>query len=244
MSLLILLKKTSNPTKTLLLSLPSLIPHFKISVEQRVYDALTAHDSSFSEHLTVFTPYNSPPPSQIITIGGDGLLLYVSQIFQKSCPPILPIAGGTLGFLTPHSKENMLNVILSSSGHTPNDSTTPIKLTLRMRLYCRIYSSSNVIIHSQNVLNECSIHRSTDYLTSLLLTVDSESLAPVQADGIILSTPTGSTAYSMAAGGSVVHPGVAGICVQPICPHVLSFRGMVFPDYCRVVVEAGGGRGD
>ena len=86
-----------------------------------------------------------------------------------------------------------------------------------------------------NVLNEVVIDRgSSPYLASLETFCDDTHLTTVQADGIIFSTPTGSTAYSMAAGGSVVHPVVPAILVTPICPHVLSFRSMVFPDHCVI----------
>jgi NAD+ kinase len=68
-------------------------------------------------------------------------------------------------------------------------------------------------------------------LAALECFCDDVHLTTVQADGVIFATPTGSTAYSMAAGGSVVHPAVPSILVTPICPHVLSFRSMVFPDH-------------
>ncbi|GMH78812.1 hypothetical protein TrST_g8148 [Triparma strigata] len=209
---------------------------FRVEVEAEVHGKLP---EEIRETTGVYVPFESPQPAQIMTIGGDGLLLYVSTLFQKSCPPILPIAGGSLGFLTPHSKSSALSTLLSTS---PSPTSPPTKLTLRMRLFVRITSPTSPPF-TFNVLNECSLHRTSDYLTSLNLSVNSSPFAPVQADGIIFATPTGSTAYSMAAGSSVVHPGVAGIVVQPICPHVLSFRGMVFPDYAVIEVTTNNNRG-
>ena len=89
-----------------------------------------------------------------------------------------------------------------------------------------------VVRAQYNVLNEVVVDRgSSPYLAALECFCDDVHLTTVQADGIIFATPTGSTAYSMAAGGSVVHPAVPCILVTPICPHVLSFRSMVFPDH-------------
>lgn len=107
-----------------------------------------------------------------------------------------------------------------------------IALSMRMRLDCRVINREGVVRARYNVLNEVVIDRgSSPYLAALECFCDDVHLTTVQADGIIFATPTGSTAYSMAAGGSVVHPAVPAILVTPICPHVLSFRSMVFPDH-------------
>lgn len=106
-----------------------------------------------------------------------------------------------------------------------------ICISMRMRLDCRIFGVDGPFHAQYTVLNEVVIDRgSSPYLASLECFCDDVHLTTVQADGIIFSTPTGSTAYSMAAGGSVVHPAVPAILVTPICPHVLSFRFMFFPD--------------
>eukprot|EP00978_Attheya_sp_CCMP212_P007969 scaffold18524_cov56-Attheya_sp.AAC.2 len=107
-----------------------------------------------------------------------------------------------------------------------------ICLSMRMRLDCRVINREGVVRARFNVLNEVVIDRgSSPYLANLECFCDDVHLTTVQADGVIFSTPTGSTAYSMSAGGSVVHPAVPAILVTPICPHVLSFRSMVFPDH-------------
>eukprot|EP00957_Ditylum_brightwellii_P186875 14230762-Ditylum_brightwellii.AAC.1 len=111
-------------------------------------------------------------------------------------------------------------------------SQNAICLSMRMRLDCRVINREGVVRARFNVLNEVTIDRgSSPYLANLECFCDNVHLTTVQADGVILSTPTGSTAYSMAAGGSVVHPAVPAILVTPICPHVLSFRPMVLPDH-------------
>ena len=107
-----------------------------------------------------------------------------------------------------------------------------ICLSIRMRLECRVLNAEGLIRSRYNVLNEVVIDRgSSPYLAALECFVDDVHLTTVQADGVIFATPTGSTAYSLAAGSSVVHPAVPCILVTPICPHVLSFRSMVFPDH-------------
>lgn len=106
-----------------------------------------------------------------------------------------------------------------------------ICMSIRMRLDCRVVNQEGIVRARYNVLNEVVVDRgSSPYLAALECFCDDVHLTTVQADGIIFATPTGSTAYSMSAGGSVVHPGVPSILVTPICPHVLSFRSMVFPD--------------
>jgi NAD+ kinase len=112
-----------------------------------------------------------------------------------------------------------------------------------MRLECRVLNAEGIIRSRYNVLNEVVIDRgSSPYLAALECFVDDVHLTTVQADGVIFATPTGSTAYSLAAGSSVVHPAVPCILVTPICPHVLSFRSMVFPDHvvlrCYVPIDA------
>jgi NAD+ kinase len=103
-----------------------------------------------------------------------------------------------------------------------------------MRLECCLLNRDGVVRARYNVLNEVVIDRgSSPYLAALECFCDNEHLTTLQADGVIFATPTGSTAYSLAAGPSVVHPAVPCILVTPICPHVLSFRSMVFPDHCR-----------
>jgi len=225
--------------------------------------------------------YVEPFPDLVVTLGGDGLLMYASSVFQGPIPPLLAISGGSLGFLTAFSDHEMTDAIKVALGMaTPieeiNDDITQdvqcsslekeqdavqvfppnmpsypyeplvsdptpkftfgaadyICMTIRMRLDCRIVNKEGVVRARYNVLNEVCIDRgSSPYLAALECFCDDVHLTTVQADGVIFATPSGSTAYSMAAGGSVVHPAVPCILVTPICPHVLSFRSMVFPDH-------------
>jgi len=239
------------------------------------------------------TPAQHYSPDLICTLGGDGLLLYAAMMFQGPVPPILCVAGGSLGFLTPFDKDEMVEAIAIALGMVrdsdagddtegndgkstgmafdqsngdidvfppnmpsyPYDPLPPsvrangldghpatsryafglgnrICLSIRMRLDCRIVNPAGVVRARYNILNEVVIDRgSSPYLAALECFCDDVHLTTVQADGIIFATPTGSTAYSMAAGSAVVHPAVPCILVTPICPHVLSFRSMVFPDH-------------
>lgn len=173
----------------------------------------------------------------IICLGGDGTLLYASSFFQTNVPPVIAFNMGSLGFLTPFSfdnfKEQVTNVL---EGHAD--------LTLRYRLKCVVCKQGSEtqkvphikhIDHSNSrehylVLNEVVVDRAqSPYLSNVDLFIEGRLVTSVQGDGLIISTPTGSTAYAVSAGASMVHPNVPAIILCPICPHSLSFRPIIVP---------------
>lgn len=160
----------------------------------------------------------------VVTLGGDGTVLYVLNMFQRVVPPVMSFALGSLGFLTnfrfDHFRKRMTTVL-----------DTGVKAYMRMRFTCRVHSHDGKLLCEQQVLNELVVDRGpSPYVTNLELYGDGLLLTVAQADGLIIATPTGSTAYSLSAGGSLVHPGVSAISVTPICPHTLSFRPILLPD--------------
>ncbi|XP_016943253.3 NAD kinase isoform X2 [Drosophila suzukii] len=201
----------------------------------------------------------------IVCLGGDGTLLYASQLFQQSVPPVMAFYLGSLGFLTPFQCDNFQEQVTSVlEGHAA--------LTLRSRLRCSIHrkgerrkesllppvganllkpslhrqlnyvefnngktgsvgcNNNNCPNNSILVLNEVVINRGpSPYLSNIDIFLDGKYITSVQGDGLIVSTPTGSTAYAAAAGASMIHPSVPAILVTPICPHSLSFRPIVVP---------------
>lgn len=166
----------------------------------------------------------------VVCLGGDGLILHASTLFKTAVPPVISFYLGSLGFLTPFQFEDFQAEVAEVIKGNCN-------LSLRMRLTCGIVRNNE--IHEEfHVLNEVVIDRgSSPYLSNLDCFCDGKYITTVQADGIIMSTPTGSTAYSMSAGGSMVHPSVPAILFTPICPHSLSFRPIVFPDSAKLRIQ-------
>ena len=195
----------------------------------------------------------------VLCLGGDGLIFKVlSTYFPTIVPPIVPFNLGSMGFLTPFdfSKHpSYIKAILSGDNST---------VTMRMRLKCVIErrpvalsngTSSPCIHNFENnklideavecppreefhVLNELVIDRGpAPYLSNLEVLCDDCPVTRVQADGLIVATPTGSTAYSLSSGGSMVHPNVPAILFTPICPHSLSFRPVLFPDHVTLQIK-------
>lgn len=269
--------------------------------------------------------FNPEDIDLVITLGGDGTVLFASWLFQTIVPPLLPLHLGTLGFLTVfdfNRYQEVLDKVLrrikdagvpngaahtiptqqtnhatngsvgrrtgsfiarkvtmhgEKSAPTISSSTLPlseqgVRISLRMRFTCAIYRSKTILksaapycfnptyfaekksadnlnttenkeINDKNiimapepddvfqVLNDVVVDRGpSPYMASLEVFGDGKHLTTVQADGLLVSTPTGSTAYSLSAGGSLVHPEVPAILLTPVCPHTLSFRPMLLPD--------------
>lgn len=204
---------------------------------------VAANPRRFDSMLRYWTPdlcWSQPEKFDlVITLGGDGTVLFTSWLFQRIVPPVLSFSLGSLGFLTTFEYERFrdhLDRLMGSDG---------MRVNLRMRFTCTVYrdgatgsassssSSSSPLEEGEQfeVLNELVIDRGpSPYVSNLELYGDDELLTVVQADGCIFSTPTGSTAYSLSAGGSLVHPDIPAILLTPICPHTLSFRPMVLSD--------------
>lgn len=190
----------------------------------------------FEEMLRFWTPdlcWTSPEKFDLVlTLGGDGTVLFTSWLFQRIVPPVLSFSLGSLGFLTTFEFERYrahLDAVMGDAG---------MRVNLRMRFTCTVYrtdprdpGAGAVESEQFEVLNELVIDRGpSPYVSNLELFGDEALLTVVQADGCIFSTPTGSTAYSLSAGGSLVHPDIPAILLTPICPHTLSFRPMLLND--------------
>ncbi|KAH9929629.1 ATP-NAD kinase [Epithele typhae] len=213
----------------------------------------------------------------VVTLGGDGTVLFTSWLFQRIVPPVLPFALGSLGFLTNFDFADHRKVMDSAIDNG-------IRVNLRMRFTCTVYRAiapeknskacraikkggtgeilmrgieesgwealesggicgkagekdkeimcfSTRPVECFEILNDLVVDRGpSPYVSLLELFGDEHHLTTVQADGLCVATPTGSTAYSLSAGGSLVHPEIPAILITPLCPHTLSFRPMLLPD--------------
>ncbi|KAK4971475.1 NAD(+) kinase [Elasticomyces elasticus] len=181
-------------------------------------DSLLEKDARYKDMLRFWTPALCLEQPElfdlVITLGGDGTVLFTSWLFQRIVPPVLSFSLGSLGFLTNFDFEQYKHQLNKIMGDTASDP-----------------QSNKIEGETHEVLNELVIDRGpSSYISSLDLYANDSLLTRISADGIILSTPTGSTAYSLSAGGSLVHPDIPAILLTPICPHTLSFRPMLLND--------------
>jgi NAD+ kinase len=182
----------------------------------------------------------------VVTIGGDGTLTWAASLFNGPMPPVLSFAAGSLGFLTPFPLEKWKHTLSWIFAAVEPDGA-PVPLVCRMRLCVKVRrgphgcddreAKQDLSRAELCCLNEVLVHRGrSNMLAKLDVRVDGERVTLVQGDGIILATPTGSTAYSLACGGSMVHPAVPGMLLTPVAPHSLSFRPALLPDSAEVIV--------
>ena len=162
----------------------------------------------------------------VIVLGGDGTLLTIAHLAAKEKIPVLGVNLGSLGFLTevPLS-EVFLTLDTLLEGKT--------KLVTQRRLLDIIYRGE--ISHCLNdvVINKGALAR----MIQAIIWIDGKEIVTTRADGLIISTPTGSTAYSLSAGGPIIQPYIPAIIIAPICPHTLSFRPMVIASSSTIKIQ-------
>ena len=164
----------------------------------------------------------TPELDLIIVLGGDGTLLHIAETAARHAIPVLGINLGNLGFLTEFREDETFTAIEKILHNK-------VRIEHRLMLKTRLISS-RANSESRYALNDIVISKNvSDRLLNLSTCADNEYITTYRADGLIFSSPTGSTAYNLSAGGPLVYPGLATITVTPICPFMLSSRPIILP---------------
>jgi NAD+ kinase len=171
----------------------------------------------------------SMKPDLLIVLGGDGTLLSAARAVAPIGTPILGINLGSLGFLTEVPLEDLYPALESvHAGEGERDDRAMVHAVL-MR--------GDEVVSELHALNDVILSKSTiARLVAFEIFINNEFISLYRGDGLIVATPTGSTAYSLAAGGPILTPSVAGLVISPICPHALTHRPVVVPEAVTIEI--------
>ncbi len=183
-------------------------------------DNLTAEHLSDNPYPVMALDEMAGTMDLVVVIGGDGTMLNIARTFAPHRVPMVGVNQGRLGFLTDLTLDNMQDTIAAM-------------LEGKFVTEQRLLLTASVVrddkeIFSGLAFNEVVVHRSTiSSMVEFEVRIDGEYLYNQRADGLIISTPTGSTAYALSAGGPIIHPGLDVLELVPVCPHTLSNRPLV-----------------
>ncbi len=173
----------------------------------------------------------------ILVLGGDGTLLSIARLMRTKSVPVMGINLGTLGFLT-EVKRTEAHAILSAlldGAKLPTSERALLEVTLKRQ---------NKTIFQGPVINDAVISKGAiARIIGMQIEIDERPVSQMRADGLIVSTPTGSTAYSLAAGGPIVEPTLQALILAPICPHSLNQRPLVVSDQSEIRIRLSHGPG-
>jgi len=170
----------------------------------------------------------------LIVLGGDGTLLAAARLLGARNVPILPVNLGGLGFLTSVTLDDLYPV-LEQAIHEQARYSERVLLESRVLRGGKPFHCARAL--NDAVLNKAALARIID----MHLHVNGEFVCKYKADGLIVATPTGSTAYSLSAGGPIVYPVASAFVITPICPHTLTNRPLVVPDNVKIEIGFAGG---
>ncbi len=159
----------------------------------------------------------------VAVFGGDGTLLYAARLVAASGVPVLGVNLGSLGFLTEVKLEEVRQAfdrILSGDYQLDN------RMLLEVEIFRQQRSEGRYLALNDAVINKGALAR----IIELEVTANDDAVMLIRSDGLIVSTPTGSTAYSLSAGGPILYPSLEAFIITPICPHALTNRPVVVPD--------------
>lgn len=170
----------------------------------------------------------APDCTLVIVIGGDGTILSVARTLHAAAIPLLGVNLGTKGFMAYLEPEDLRFIIPAARGET--------KISRRMMLSVTL-ERNGVVIHHDQALNDVVLHGYGDVIRTTAW-CSGDKITSFSGDGIILATPTGSTGYSMSAGGPIVEPDAENILISPICAHAMGARTFVLDARRTVRVQA------
>ncbi len=187
-----------------------------------VFDTDTA--SIIGDHLNGVPQPDVPSQCDLIVVlGGDGTLLSVARVMGAHAVPVLAVNFGSLGFLTEITLEetfNTLENVLAGKATTQKRLMIDVTVTRKGARFANYRALNDV------VLTKAALARIID----IDVKINDQFVATYKADGLIVATPTGSTAYTLSAGGPIVFPTLAAMLISPIASHTLTFRTLVVPD--------------
>jgi NAD+ kinase len=172
-------------------------------------------------------------PELVIVLGGDGTLLSAARAFACTRTPILSVNLGSLGFLTEIPLTDLYQTL-------ENWIQGVADIDIRSMMHTRLLRDG-VVLREWDALNDVVVAKGTiARMADYTVRIDDQLVATFRADGVIVSTPTGSTAYNLAANGPIVMPSVSCMIVTPICPHLLTIRPIVLPGESSVTIQVEG----
>ncbi len=226
------LKKIGIISKPKKAEIREIVPPLLQWLREREIEVFVDKETGSILDKNVHTLTRNEIPAQVemlVVLGGDGTLLAAARALNRKPVPILAVNLGSLGFLTALTLEEMypaLEAVLKGD----------YRAERRVQIEGELIRADEVITSflalNDVVLNKGAIARILDFD----LLVDGEFVSTYKSDGLIVSTPTGSTAYSLAAGGPIIQPAVGAFIVTPICAHTLTHRPLVLPDNVTIEV--------
>jgi len=200
-----------------------------------IFEAETAQNVGLGNVLTMTPAEIGEHADVAIVVGGDGTMLGIARKLAPYSVPLIGINQGRLGFMTDIPQEAMIAALTEMlEGNLESEQ--------RSLLEGSVLRDGETIFHAL-AFNDVVVSRgSTAGMVELQVEVDGRFMYNQRSDGLIVATPTGSTAYSLSAGGPLLHPRLAGLVLVPIAPHALSNRPIVVPDSSTIVIEIKGGR--
>ena len=216
--------------------LTQLLPELIAWLRNHKYDpVLDAEGGSYTSDAPAFDRDKLPSrsPGLVIVLGGDGTLLAAARIFARVGTPILSVNLGFLGFLT---EVRLADLYATLENWCAGCHTLDERAMLHAELWRDGKEQSSYDALNEIVVSKGDIARMGNFAVEL----DGKSVARFRADGVIVSTPTGSTAYTLAANGPILTPDVDAMVVTPICPHLLTLRPIVVPGSAALTVRVEG----
>jgi len=195
-----------------------------------VFERETAQATGLTDYPVLSAEEIARQADVAVVLGGDGTLLGIGRRLAGSGVPLIGVNHGRLGFMTDIPLDNVQAVL-------PDMLAGRYETEQRLLLESRVVRDDSVIF-SALAFNDVVVNRSgVSGMVELAVSVDGYFMYNQRSDGLILSTPTGSTAYALAAGGPILHPTLSGLVLVPIAPHALSNRPIVLPHDAEVTIE-------
>lgn len=207
--------------------LKDLVSWLREQEKEVILDSKTA--SLIGETATYQKPQMAALADLLVVLGGDGTMLNAARLVEERGIPILGVNMGGLGFLTEVSVDQLYPILLKVFA---GDYHLEERLMLRARI-----DRHGEHVAQATVLNDVVVSKGTlARMIEIQISIEGQFVTRLRGDGLIISTPTGSTAYSLSAGGPIINPSVHALILTPICPHTLTHRPLVIPSNVELEV--------